>query len=241
MKIALIQLGDKQYAEENIGCLHLNSLYCEKYGYKHIVEDLNFTNIEATYQKPYILLKYIHEFDYVVWVDLDAAIINDEIKLEDIINSYPDKDYLVFEDFGNWTLNAGILVFKNCLNNTKLLWEWWNKSPKKPHPEWRKVGGDQELLIQVLRSKGPIEALPAKIMNQHPKDFNPGDFLIHFMGYFGPDVQMHMTFLVRQNKGSEWNGKYLEALGKILPCARERSKAKNFDIIEPEEIVNLIL
>ena len=84
----------------------------KKYGYKHIVEDLNFTNIEATYQKPYILLKYIHEFDYVVWVDLDAAIINDEIRLEDIITSYPDKDYLVFEDFGNWDLNAGILVFK---------------------------------------------------------------------------------------------------------------------------------
>tara|TARA_B100000212_G_scaffold342604_1_gene331241 strand:+ start:60356 stop:61081 length:726 start_codon:yes stop_codon:yes gene_type:complete len=241
MKIALIQLGDKEYAAENIGCLHLNSLYCEKYGYSHIVESLNFPDIEATYQKPYILLKYMHDFDYVIWADLDSAIINHEIKLEDIINSYSDKDYLIFKDPGNWDFNAGILVFKNCLSNTKLLWQWWNMCPKVPHPEWRKVGGDQELLHQLLESKGPIDSLPAKIMNQHPKNFIAGDFLIHFMGYFSEDVKTHMCFLVGQNKDSEWNGRYLEAFGKIHPTITDRLEGNHLDTIKPEEIVNLML
>lgn len=235
-------MSDSDYAEDNMGCIHLVSEYCEKHGYKHIAELPHFPDIAVAYQKPHIILKYLHNFDYVVWFDIDAAFINTSIRIEDIINLYPERDIFYFDDIGSWKLNAGVLIIKNSFKSTDLIWQWWNHCPKRAKPDWRKTAGDQSVLIEVLEKNPTFEkVLPMNMMNSHPLEFKPGDFVVHFMGYYSGDVKYHMDFIASNSAGSEWNGKYIEAFAKIQPDAKTRNLEKKYDVISHEDVIKLML
>tara|TARA_B100000941_G_scaffold290814_1_gene275012 strand:- start:1890 stop:2615 length:726 start_codon:yes stop_codon:yes gene_type:complete len=241
MKIAVVQLGDKAFANNMIGCLHMNSLYCEKHGYDHIAEDSAF-EIEPTNQKPYIILRHLYKYDYVMWVDLDACFVNDDIRIEDIIKKDLSKDVYYADDIGSWALNAGVLIWKNSYRGIDLLWKWWDSLPKTLDPKWRLNGGDQTPLINLLqKEEDPFEAWPRKMFNQYPSEFKAGDFLIHLMGYSMYDVKNHMEFLAKKNMGAEWNGRFLEVLGQFLPNVAERNKAQDHTLIDNEDVIKRML
>lgn len=246
MKIALIQLGDKEHSKDMLGCMHLNSLYCEKHGYDHIAEDRTFTHFNANQQKPYVLIKYIYKYDYIVWVDMDAFFVNHDILIEDIINKNPNKDIYYCDDPGSHQLNSGVLIFKNSRRSMDILWKWWESMPKKQMDgNWRRYGSDQDRLADLLlKEESPFDPWPRKEFNQHPRNFKAGDCLIHFMGYAPFDVKHHIEFIARADKGHEWNAKFLEALGQILPDVSQRKiKDGAFDLslIDNKDVIKRIL
>ena len=149
MKIAVVQMSTLDYAEALKPCMHFNSIYCEKHGYTHICTTPPLPDLHAGFQKPYALLKQIHRFDYVMWVDIDASFVNPEIKLEDIINSDPDRDVWYADDPGDWILNSGVLIFKNSTKGIDLLWKWWENC--NTTEKWgRDHAGDQMRLTTIL-------------------------------------------------------------------------------------------
>lgn len=245
MKIAIVQLGDEAFAKNMVGCMHLNSLYCEKHGYDHIAEGVTFTHFNANQQKPYVLIKHIYKYDYIVWVDLDAFFVNHDISIEDIINKNPDKDIYYCDDPGSHELNSGVLIFKNSRRSMDILWEWWATMPKRQMDgNWRKYGSDQDRLIHILlREESPFDAWPRKEFNQYPTDFKAGDFLIHFMGYSAADLKHHIEFIAKKNKGPEWNGRFLEALGQMLPSVSERKINGGYDtsFVDNEDVIKRML
>lgn len=241
-------MATPDYAEAFRPCMHFNSLYCEKYGYNHICTTPPLPSVHSGFQKPYRLLQEIHKFDYVMWVDIDASIINHETKIEDIINIDPDRDIWYCDDPGAWRLNSGVLIFKNSIKGIDLLWDWWGKCNLSK--KWgRGSDGDQVRLEEILYPdyKKPLDifgktALEERVMNSFPTHYRTGDFLIHFMGYDTKDVGQHMNFLVNSySQNLDYVGKYLELLAKVLPNGSSRVKNKNWLRIAPEDIGKKIL
>lgn len=127
-----------------------------------------------------------------------------------------------------------------------ILWKWWESMPKKQMDgNWRRYGSDQDRLADLLlKEESPFDPWPRKEFNQHPRDFKAGDCLIHFMGYAPFDIKHHIEFIARADKGHEWNAKFLEALGQILPDAAQRKiKDGTFDLslIDNKDVIKRIL
>lgn len=247
-------MGTPDYAKELTSCLHFNSVYCEKHGYTHLATLPPLPGIHAGFQKPYVLLRNIHRFDYVMWVDVDASFINHDKKIEDIIDTNSDREVWYCGDPACWHLNSGVLIFKNSINAINLLWEWWGSCPNDPNYEWvRGQDGDQIRLERLLfpgwvPSDGtPCDsfgefALDPSIMNTYPKNLKAGDFLIHFMGYRMVDIRQHMTFLVKNKlSDNQYVGKYLETLGGMLPDALDREKSGDSREIKTEDVQKRML
>jgi hypothetical protein len=76
-------------------------------------------------------------YDYLFYIDMDAVIMNPEIKLESLISvGGKGSDFIMTEDWNG--LNTGVWFVKNTLWSKKFLELAWNQSqlvpPQDPHP-----------------------------------------------------------------------------------------------------------
>lgn len=86
--------------------------YCKKYDYD-FVEDENIYNSDKPipWSKLLLILKYIDNYDYIVWIDADILIMNHDIKITDIIEKYNSFDIICGSD--RRMINTGMLIVKN--------------------------------------------------------------------------------------------------------------------------------
>ena len=56
-------------------------------------------------------LKYLSDFDYLIWIDADILIMNSEIQLEQFIEKYENFDIICGSDWK--MINTGVLFIKN--------------------------------------------------------------------------------------------------------------------------------
>lgn len=224
-KIAIVQMGDPTYLGWFEDCIESTTRYCEKHGYEHILCKKPLDQYYVSYQKPLVLRQAIEDFDYVMWMDADTAIVNDEITIEQKISEH-DRWIYYCDDPSVWGLNSGVLIFKNCSQSIDLLEKWWDL--KRPNKDigWRlDIPNDQGRLISILGDddlsmyktekfladpddKAMVtqeandmvaeQALPADFMNTFPREYNENAFLLHFMGYLPGNVNAHIKYL--QNK-----------------------------------------
>jgi hypothetical protein len=114
MKICLLMFYDdniKAYGDINY---KINKLYCEKYGLDIIVSN-NILNINRLqhYQRLYLILKYIDNYDYIMWIDADAFFYIDSSNIVDIINNNPEKDFIFSNDISTTNINTGFFIVKS--------------------------------------------------------------------------------------------------------------------------------
>ena len=82
---------------------------------------------------------------YIVWIDADACVINDKIKLEDIVKLGEYRDLIIAED-QTFLINCGVMLIRVCDWSCKIFSEVWDERKyfKVPHFE-------QSALIRVLK------------------------------------------------------------------------------------------
>ena len=69
----------KKYAENNY---KINKIYCEKYNYQIIKSNSKLlVNKKPNWERIPLLLKYLDEFDYLIWIDADAHFYFDYLNL----------------------------------------------------------------------------------------------------------------------------------------------------------------
>ena len=112
--------------------------YANKHGYsyiKKIVNNDDYQNWYPTWIKIDVLKTYLPLFEYLVWIDADAVFVNQDVKIEDLIND--DIDLIlpkleVDKISGNmWThTSTGLMVWKNSEWSNNILNLLWNE-PKQ--------------------------------------------------------------------------------------------------------------
>jgi hypothetical protein len=109
--------------------------YSNKHGYsyiKEIVKNDDYSNWHPTWIKIDVLKKYLPLYDYVVWIDADAVFVNQDIKIEDLINDGVDLVIPKLEMdrvSGNmWThTTTGFMIWKNSEWSNLILNTLWSE------------------------------------------------------------------------------------------------------------------
>lgn len=166
-------------------------LYCiDKENFKYVFS-IDFTeNLEygGYWLKPAFLLKNIQKYDYVLWVDDDAGIVNRSFDLESYIKNSLDKERSIFMAKDENCLNAGVILLRNSKESIDCLKYVNSKAPLKEYQDgW---GYDQTAFIEYINAhKEFFQELPGSIFNAHdptiknvPNIYCDETFICHIAG-----------------------------------------------------------
>jgi len=109
--------------------------YANKHGYsyiKKIVSNDDYQNWHPTWIKIDVIKTYLSIFDYLVWIDADAVFVNQEIRIEDLIEESVDlvipKMELDKINGNVWThTTTGFMIWKNSKWSHNILNTLWNE------------------------------------------------------------------------------------------------------------------
>lgn len=200
-KLAICQLGDKEYCESRQNSLISVKNYCDKHGYSHYAFSGTMDkDTHLCYQKPLLMLEHIDEYEYVGFLDIDIAITNRAVKIYELFKSFGDQQFFVTGDPCWVEVNSGSVWVKSNDYTKKFLEAWWDSRYVGVDEIWREhprtQGEDQGRLIRLLKRNKLLynTEISAHYTNIFPKNYRRGDWLIHFMGHFEADYEPFVEF-----------------------------------------------
>jgi hypothetical protein len=187
--ICIIQLADYKHYEERKNCVESVRAYCRK----NKIQWIGLTgtldkNTHIAYQKPLAILRELHKFKYVGWIDMDVVITNSKFDLYSYLEAN-NNGVTVCRDpafFNQNTANSGVMFYRNNFFCKKFLEEWWSMRQIGVDKHWRHQAGNgdaDQTLLNILLKKYNLEIQNPHDLNIHPKHYQKGDFAIHFMGH----------------------------------------------------------
>ena len=165
-------------------CVKSIELYCEKHNYDLIRDESVADDREPLWNKIRLIEKYLPQYDFIVWIDADMLIMNRDITLEYLIHNYlVNKEILVCRDIGNYA-NTGFMLIKNTEYMLKLMNTIYSL------PELAGYHHEQGVLTSLYNRKVlglhkrmmVVPTLGQRLANSAMCNYEPGDFLIHFLG-----------------------------------------------------------
>ena len=162
-------------------------LYCKKYNYTFIEDDSVYDDSRPiAWSKILLILKYLPEYDYIIWIDADILIMNNQITLESFIEKYKEFDIIC----GSCPrmANTGFLFIKNSdFSNQFLKDVFYNVYDPESDPNERYMNWEQGSFINLydknhLESQSKIKVTKYRELNSYWRQYNDGDFTIHGAG-----------------------------------------------------------
>jgi len=190
MKIAITTLYTPEIADFSKEAVKNFRMYCDLHGYDLFVYDKTIKEgLRGNWCKPKVLLNHIKDYDYVVWLDSDIAILDINRKLEDIIEPHNDKLFIATDDMGAWHINNGFMIFKNTKyiqDMLSILWKMQSQFTSRRR-------GDQKFFIDFLEQlklpKGKYHLYPQSEICAPLLLKNDQSFSVHIMGIHINDVR----------------------------------------------------
>lgn len=158
-------------------------LYCRNNNYTFI-DDENFLDHTRDYQwsKIPVILQFIKDYDYIVWIDADSFIMNNDVKLETFITRMEERNKkLMYASDGHW-VNTGVMFIKNCSEIVDFFNEAWNRTNEICHEQgaidvlWRHNWKQCKEWIEITPDQTEYNSCWYK--------FRWGQFILHFPGFF---------------------------------------------------------
>jgi hypothetical protein len=194
MRIGLCSLtvGEK-YKEYTKWSRENKILYCKKHNYDFI-EDESILDLSRPipWSKIPLLLKYLPLYDYLVWVDADILIMNDQITIESLITGFSfndTRDFIVGSDFR--MINTGVMIIKNTEFSLDFIQKMWdNEYDPYEDPNERYLNWEQGSFINLFdknynNCQSKISVTDPVVMNSYWFNYFPTHFVMHFAGVRG--------------------------------------------------------
>lgn len=156
-------------------------LYCTLHGYDFICVEKSLDPLRPpAWSKILLILELMQTSDYkwIFWTDADSLIMNMTISLEDLIVD----NYNLILSKDNTGINTGQFLIKNCDWSKKLLQAIYSHTECIHHYCWEQQG-----LVEELQENeelwSSILLIPQRTINSYTKNYENGDFIIHFAGH----------------------------------------------------------
>ncbi len=141
-------------------------------------------------------------YDYVVWIDADAFIMNPTIKLESIIvNFSKDKDILLTMDAVD-VLNSGVMFIKNTEWSKAFFDLVYNMTDFINHSNWEQGAIIDLYENNILDSQYHIAVLPKtyqRLFNSYCPLYKDGDFILHLAGCWRDNTDKGLCFMMNHH------------------------------------------
>lgn len=150
--------------------------YCAKHGYDCIISELQPRHrAPSWYKLGEIMREFGNGADYVLWVDADALVVNQNFKLENFFA--PNKDlYIAYTTYG---INCGVMMMRNCNLNRDIIVESW-LHPEFADHDWC----EQRILMHLLDTKvypnDRVHIMDEEVFNS--PEYWGGCFIYHMAG-----------------------------------------------------------
>lgn len=188
--ICFMSIGD-EYKQRTKYSRQNKILYSEKYGYDFIEDESVYDGGEKgiPWYKLLLILKYLDKYDYIVWMDADLLIMNNEIKLEDIISKY--SEYSIICGSCSRMINTGMLFVKNNDFSKQFLVDVFNNvydpagDPYERYHNWEQGSFINLWDRNHLECQTHIKVTEPREMNSFWVNFHYGDFILHGAGIRG--------------------------------------------------------
>jgi hypothetical protein len=170
--------------------------YCEAQGYtlyvhRDIPHEIGL-DASGNWFKPWLLHGYLQHHDWVVWLDADVLIANQQQKLEPLLEG---RDWLLAHDVGQWPFNSGIVGFRRTARADAMLLDLMAVISDLPDTSGVYVGnGDQFQFINAMTRAGLLQddSIADFVGFNTPWVFrHPDSFIVHYYGMWN-DMRMLM-------------------------------------------------
>lgn len=209
MRIALLTLYTPEI--EPVGRLSIpnKEAYCKRHGYDLIVRTSSLDKSRhPSWSKILLLLDSIERFDVLFWTDADSLIMNPDLRVEHLIR--PGNDLVAAREItgvNRGRFNAGELIFSSTPRTKRFLEAVWAQTQFVEHPAWEQAAMND--LIEKGRTDIKILEVPKRTINADPRDYEPGDFILHYLGN-RPRVYLMRKLIREKNEEGDpvigWEG-----------------------------------
>lgn len=154
--------------------------YCKKHNYELLIHTEQDDNSVYDGRRDYPwykikllsrLIKERNDLDYIIWIDADTVVMNDNILLEEIIMKHVKKEKCITlprEQKPPHVANTGFIIVKPCEKSSKIMNMIWNNNPKNFDPAFHEQSSINDL------HKRNVENIKNNVQfvdPQHQKDF----------------------------------------------------------------------
>lgn len=102
----------------------INKAYCDKYNIDLIrCNEIRHSKRHPAWERIPLILKYINNYDYVMWIDADAHFYIDSNNIINFINKYNTYDIIFSKDI-KVKINTGCFIVKNTQYSIDFLTKW---------------------------------------------------------------------------------------------------------------------
>mmetsp|Transcript_30806 Transcript_30806/g.73369 ORF Transcript_30806/g.73369 Transcript_30806/m.73369 type:complete len:237 (-) Transcript_30806:238-948(-) len=182
-------------------------LYASLHGYTYFDESsLLDSSRPANWSKIKAVLKHLKDFEYIMWLDADAFVTNNTIRVESFLPSVENKDIILTKDASGY--NSGVWLVRSCSWSEHFLEAWWNMTNFIRTTPGDTKSGDNDALKHCLSHMSTTEyeehvgVVPQCVCNSYwwknsPRNFfrnlrqpsviefglwRRGDFILHLAG-----------------------------------------------------------
>ena len=186
MKLAVCSLAiGEKYKKAVELCTNTLVKYCEKQKYPLITEETYaIHDRDYMWSKIPLLRKTLPDYDYLVWIDGDMMIMNDNFRLEKYIEHYlGNKEIMMSIDVGG-QINTGFCVVKNTpyMNNLLEMIQYLPELAGEYHEQGVFNRLYEKDMLGLVEKSRIIPETEQRLFNASMCNFVIGDFLIHFLG-----------------------------------------------------------
>lgn len=202
MKIAVVTHYDENFKSVGDITSANNREYCERHEYDFIChrEKLCPPEWHSVWDKIWVCMRSLQmtnkegyrKYDWIMYVDSDAMIMNHNIKLETLIDD--DFNWIIANDVNG--LNSGIFLLRNCTRSLNFLGNCWDRR----HNIANKTEAEQTAMKQFIAENPnyPTKFISPRLINSYlyPRygyppetegNFEKGDFILHLPGMHNHD------------------------------------------------------
>jgi len=201
-RIAILMINSPNIPNYAHKAAVVNYMYASKHGYAFLVErcpskssgfELPDTNeYLMVWTKPHLVKKHLPYYDYLLYVDSDAIVVDREKRIEELVSTHmaggpvcmvAGRDCLsssIETCTGHeGELNAGVILFKNDPRTMDVLDAWIDARLNKDCLKWRDEFPYEQACINHLRNnrfQREIKVIPTQEMNGVD-----GRWIMHYM------------------------------------------------------------
>jgi hypothetical protein len=186
MKVGVLHIWDERLERLAELVVPNTRRYCRRWGYELVTARRRMVGRDPQWLKVAALQGHLPRFDWLLYLDIDLAVLNHAIRLEPFLGA---RDLLATYDHNG--LNTGVLLFRNCEWSIGFLAKWWEEGKRYQHYPNSEQTSLAYLLYREPRSA--YEVVCQKGMNSYlyslypgvefpAGNYEPGDFALHVPG-----------------------------------------------------------
>ena len=185
MKIRIVMLYDDKRAMLGDVSAPVIKEYARKHSYDYSVSrSLVDPSMNAAWNKIAAVYAQLGGVDWVLWVDADVFLLRNDIRAEDIIQTYSgDKPLLFSED--QWGICSGVFAVKNCSWSQEFLNTLMFLGPTPPNPQIDPRDTWEQNAIKCLAYnfesvRLKFSRVPQSLIVNQMSDFNQDAWMVHY-------------------------------------------------------------